>query len=217
VGEALVVVGALVVGGVGLWFGLTRHGQVAQAVPGTLQAEVLSGDQVSSLLGTTLLVGDSVARPASAPSVDPTTCAISAGPGSQAVYTGGWTQFESVTYQDSKTNASHTVTQVIGDYGGSTQAAAVFKALAAGVKGCTAADITGASGVSAWTYARGTSTADSVTWKSVQVDGGGWACDHHAALEGKAVLQVTVCEAGDGTAATEGIAIQFADNVGRQR
>jgi hypothetical protein len=212
----LVVVGSLVAGGVGLWFGLTRHGQATQVVPGTLQAEVLSPDQVSSLLGTTLLAGDSVAKPASAPTVDPATCEVAAGPGSQAVYTRGWTLFEAITYQDSKTDASHTVTQIIGNYGDNSQAATVFKALAAGVRGCTAATTTGASGVYKWTYTSGTSTADTVTWKSVQVDGGGWACYHHAGLKGNTVLQVTVCEPGNGTAATETIADQFAGKVGGQ-
>lgn len=214
--EVLVVAGSLVVGGVGLWFGLTRHGTAAQVVPGTLQAEVLGTDQVSSLLGTTLLAGDSVAAPASAPTVDPTTCAVAAGPGSQAVYTRGWTLFESITYQDSKTDASHTVTQIIGNYGNNGQAAKVFKALAASVKGCTAAEVAGASDISKWTYSPGVSTTDTVTWKSVQSDGGGWACYHHAGLKGNAVMQVTVCEPGDGTAATEAIAGQFADKVGGQ-
>ncbi len=214
------VVGSLVVGGVGLWFGLAEHGREAApyVVPGTLQAEVLSPDRVSSLLGTTLSAGDSVAEPASAPTVDPAACAVAAGPGSQAVYARGWTQFESITYQDSIADASHLVTQIIGNYGANGQAATVFKALADGVKGCTtAATATGASGVVKWTYDLETSTAATVTWKSLQVDGGGWACYHEAGLKGKAVLQVTVCEPGDGTAATVAIADQFSAKVGGQR
>ena len=215
--EVLVVVGSLVVGGVGLWFGLTRHGQAMQVVPGTLQAEVLSPAQVSSLLGTTLLAGDSVVGPASAPTVNPATCEVAAGPGSQAVYTRGWTRFGAITYQDSKTDASHTVTQIIGKYGDTSQATTVFKALAAGVKGCTAATTNGAGGIHAsWTYATGKSTADTVTWNAVQVDTRGWACYHHARLKGNAVLQVTVCEPSDGTAATKTIADRFAGKVGGQ-
>jgi hypothetical protein len=139
---------------------------------------------------------------------------VAGGPGTQAVYTAGWTRFESVTYQDSKTGASHTVTQVLGEYGSDAQAATVFKALATGVKGCATGTTTGASGAYQWNYAAGTSAADAVTWKSTQVDGGGWACYHHAGLKGEAVLQVSVCEPGDGTAATEAIASRFADKVG---
>jgi|GEM_PF-2103504 len=211
--EVLVIVGSLVVGAGGLWFGLTRTDQSSHVVPGTLQAEVLSTNQVSSLLGTTLLAGDSAAAPASAPTVDPANCAIAGGPGSLAVYTPGWTRFESITYQDSKTDASHTATQIVGKYGSAAQAATVFKALATGVKGCAAATTTGASGTYKWNYTAGTSAADAVTWKSAQLDGGGWACYHHAGLKGEAVLQVTVCEPGDGTAATEAIASRFADKV----
>jgi len=214
VAEIVVVVGSLTVGVVGLWIGATRTSQAADVVPGTLQAEVLSTSQVSSLLGTTLLSGDSTAAPASAPTVDPASCAAAGGPGSQAVYASGWTRFESITYQDSKTDASHTATQIIGEYGNAAQAAAVFKTLATGVKGCAADTITGASGTNKWRYTAGTAAADAVTWKSAQLDGGGWACYHHADLKGVAVLQVTVCEPGDGTAATEAIASRFADKVG---
>jgi hypothetical protein len=209
--ETLLVVGSLMVGGIGLWSGLTGHGPGAAGyvVPGTLQAEVLSPAQVSSLLGTTLSAGDSVAEPASAPTVVPATCAVAAGPGSQAVYTRGWTQFESITYQDSRTDASHLVTQIIGRYGDGGRATTVFRALADGVKGCSAATVTGASGAHPWTYTLGASAPDTVTWTSVQVDGDGWACYHRAALRSRSVLQVTVCQPGDGTAATAAIADAF--------
>jgi hypothetical protein len=211
------IIGAVVVvllagGGITWWLWPSS----ANSVPGTVQASMLSADDASKVLGQTLQSQHGISEPPPALPANPANCAVAVGPATQAVYARGWTSFGSMTYQDSDVVADHTVTQAIGMYSDTDQAGQVFGTLSDGVKSCSSAvRASGNSGQAAskWTYSVNKNTADTVIWKSTQDAGGGWACYRQARLKGRAVLQVAVCEAGDGSQAAATIADQFASRV----
>lgn len=185
-------------------------------VPGTVQASVVSADEASTALGQTLQSRHDLSEPPPALPADPADCVVAVGPATQAVYADGWTIFGSVTYQDSDSEADHTVTQVMGEYSTSDQARIVFRRLSDGMKNCTSAvRAGGASGqpASKWFYEVAQSTADTVVWKATQDAGDDWACYRQARLKNRAILQVSVCEAGNGSHAATAIADRFASRV----
>lgn len=209
-----VVVLLLVGAGVAWW--LWPSGSGPGAVPGTVQASLVSVDEASRVLDQTLQSQHSISEPPPALPSTPATCAVAVGPATQAVYSPGWTTFDSVTYQDSAANADHTVTQVIGRYSTAAQASQVFGTLSAGVASCRSAvraDGDGDQRASQWSYAVEADTAAAVSWTATQQAGGGWACYRQARLKARAVLEVAVCEAGDGSQAAATIADQFASRV----
>jgi hypothetical protein len=185
-------------------------------VPGTVQAAVLTPDEVSKALGTTVIAGPVVGQPPAALTADPASCAVAVGPATASAYTQGWTVFLSTTYEDSAGSGAYTVTQTVGAYGNTDQASGVFGKLADGVKNCPSATRkpSGDRGSPVkWNYSVGTATADTLAWSAAQDGGGGWACYRQAQLKGRDVLQVAVCEGGDGKAAAAQIAGQFAARV----
>jgi hypothetical protein len=183
------------------------------AAPGTIQASFLNIDEVSTALGFTLTTGGSTAEPPPALTADPTVCVAAVGPGTQAVYARGWTGFWSETFSDAY--GDHTVTQMVGLYPDTGQATKVFGALTNGVKGCTSAVRTDDDqSTSKWTYAVSTADSGTLVWTATQDAADGWACYRQARLKGKAVLQVAVCEAGDGKNAAATITDQFAGRIG---
>jgi hypothetical protein len=207
------VVVVLMVGAGATWW-LWPSG--THVVPGTVQASVVSADDASMALGQTLQSQHGISEPPPALPADPANCAVAVGPTTQAVYANGWTTFGSVTYQDSDSEANHTVTQVIGLYSTSDEARQVFGTLSDGMKNCTSAVRAGGGGgqrASKWFYAATKNTADTVSWQATQDAGDGWACYRQARLKGRAVLQVAVCEAGDGSQPAATIADQFATRV----
>ncbi len=184
-------------------------------VPGTIQASFVSIDGVSSLVGVTLESSSGSSQPPAPLSGDPASCAVAVGPGTQSVYRSGWAVFGSAMYQDSDSVADHAVTQVLGKYSTVAQAAAVFATLTNGIKGCPSAVRTNADqSTSTWTYEVNTATADTLSWTATEVAANGWVCYREARLKGTAVLQVAVCEAGDGQLTAQKIANQFAGKVG---
>jgi hypothetical protein len=117
-----------------------------------------------------------------------------------------------VSYQD--TTAEHVVTLVLGVYPDQTQARSAFGTLTKGLAGCTVAVRTNQGHSSAkWTYAVNTTAADSVAWMATQDAGAGWACFRQACRKGTALLQVSVCQAGDGRQAVGMITERFAARV----
>jgi hypothetical protein len=185
---------------------------VGHVIPGTVQASFLDIDAASATLGFALTTSDSSSEPPPALAAAPATCADAIGPATKAVYAQGWTNFWSLTFSDEDGN--HTVTQVLGLYPSDDQASKVFGALTDGVKGCTSAVRTDDDQTtSQWTYAVGTADASALVWTATQNDAEGWACYRQARLKGKAVLQVAVCEAGDGSQAAAKIVDQFARQV----
>ncbi|MCO1577213.1 sensor domain-containing protein [Crossiella sp. SN42] len=186
------------------------------AVPGTVQASVLPAEDVSKVLGQTLQAQHGISEPPPALTADPLECAVAVGPATQAVYAGGWTSFGSVTYQDSDSQADHTVTQVIGLYPTSDHARQVFGTLTNGIANCpTAVRAGGAASTRAsqWNYELHNATAEAVSWVATQDAGDGWACHRQARLKERAVLQVAVCQAGDSRQAAAAIADQLVSRV----
>ena len=183
-------------------------------VPGTVQAAVLTPDEVSKLVGTTVVAGPVVDQPPAALTANPASCAVAVGPATASGYTQGWTVFLSTTYEDSAGAGDYTVTQTVGVYGTADQASTVFGKLGDGVKNCPSATRTDPSqGSVKWNYSVGTTTAGALAWTAAQDGGGGWGCYRQAELKGKDVVQVAVCEGGDGKAAAAQIAGQFAARV----
>jgi hypothetical protein len=180
--------------------------------PGTVEASFLPMDDVSALVGTTLVSDDSVREPPDPLSADPSACAVAVGPATKVVYSRGWRSFGSVSYQDS--TAEHVVTQVLGVYPDDDQARAAFSTLTDGLTHCTEALRTNQDRSSAkWTYVVDATATDSVAWTATQDAGDGWACSHQARQTGKALLQVSVCQAGDGRQTAGTIIERFTSRV----
>ncbi|ONI77849.1 hypothetical protein ALI144C_30980 [Actinosynnema sp. ALI-1.44] len=208
----IVVIAVGVVIGVGLGWWLWPSD--TYAAPGTVQAAVLTADQVSGVVGETLVPAQSSSEPPPVLAADPANCVVAVGPATQAVYARGWTTFGSVTYQDSKAVSEHTVTQVLGMYPDNDRARQVFDGLTEGLKGCrSAVRANGSQRASKWTYAVDSATTDALGWTATQDGGNGWACYRQARLKGKAVLQVAVCVAGDGRQGAAVLADMFAGKV----
>ncbi|TCO45345.1 PknH-like protein [Actinocrispum wychmicini] len=205
-------VGVVVAVGVG-WLVWPESGR-PKPVPGTVQANVLSQEEVSKVVGTTLTAETGISEPPPALIVDPTTCEVAAGPATQSVYAAGWTVFWSVTAQDMDDVADHAVTQVLGVYPDREKAGAVFRTLAEGVGKCKWAMRSDDEDSTKWNYKVGTETSDALSWTATQDAGEGWACYREARLKGNTVLQVAVCQAGDGQASAAKIADQVAGRVG---
>jgi len=179
-------------------------------VPGTVQAAVLTPDEVSKALGTTVIAGPVVDRPPAALTANPASCAVAVGPATASGYPQGWTVFLSTTYEDSAGVGDYTVTQTVGVYGTADQASGVFGKLGDGVKNCPSASRTDAKqNPVKWAYTVGTASAGTLAWTATQDNGGGWACYRQARLKGRDVVQVAVCEGGDGKAAAAQVADQF--------
>lgn len=220
----LLIIGLVVVvvlGGSGLTWALwpTKSKTPAavsprHVVPGTLQSSILTPDDVSTTVGTTVITGSSVNQPPPALTADPASCAIAVGPATVSGYTKGWTVFYSTTYQDSGGTGDYTVTQTIGRYGDPGQSGAVFQALGQGVAACPSATRTDQNkNAVKWNYSVDANTPNQLAWTASQDAGGGWACYRQARLKGTAVLQVAICEGGDGKAAAAKVADAFEAKV----
>jgi PknH-like protein len=212
------LVGAVVLcvapAGIGWWIWSASSESPPAAVAGTAQASVLGADEVSRLVGVTLTAESRLNEPPPSLKAEPANCAVAVGPSTQSAYTRGWTSFLSVTYEDSDDVADHSVTQVLGVYPDAGKAAEVFRALADGVRGCAEAVRTdGDQEASKWAYQVRTTTSDALAWTAVQDSADDWACHRQARLKGNTVLQVSVCQAGDGQAAAREVADQFAARV----
>ncbi|HEY4458661.1 MAG TPA: sensor domain-containing protein, partial [Pseudonocardiaceae bacterium] len=177
--------------------------------PGTVESTFLPIDDVSALVGTTLMSVDSVSSPPAPLSADPAGCAVAVGPATQVVYTRGWQRFGSVSYQDP--TLEHVVTQVLGGYPNQEQATSAFGSLVDGLAGCAKAVHTNQDHSSVtWNYTVGAKSADSVAWTATQNAGDEWTCFHQGRRKGTALLEVSVCQAGDGGQAAKTIMDRFA-------
>lgn len=193
----------------------TSSGPSNHLVAGTVQATVLSADEVSSLAGTTVIPASSASVPPAPLSADKPACVVSVGPATQAVYGKAWTGFLSVTYQDVARKGSITVTQVAAVFPDADGATAAFKTLTGGLGGCPSSSVTDRSGrATQWQYKVGTQASTSVGWTAAENGAGsGWACHHQARVTGTSLLQVAVCDAGNGEAIAAKVADQFAARV----
>src|SRR2546429_9726138 len=88
------VVLALLVAGVVWW---VQPAGVPRVVSGTVQASVLSSQEVSRVVGTTLNAETRTSQPATPLAADPPGCSVAVGPATAVVYQRGWTAFLSVT------------------------------------------------------------------------------------------------------------------------
>ncbi|MCX4095182.1 sensor domain-containing protein [Nocardia sp. alder85J] len=182
-------------------------------VPGTAQADLLTIDEVSSVIGTTLTSSDNAGEPPAPLSADPPTCATAVGPGTRAVYTPGYTAYAAKTAEDG--TSAHLVIQVVGVYSDPAAANAVFTALAAGIQGCPAAVRTDDDGTTKWLYTVDTAQPATLSWRATEDAGDGWVCSRQARLVTKTVLQVAFCEAADGRAATTMLADKISARIGK--
>ncbi|MDH6709182.1 hypothetical protein P3T27_005928 [Kitasatospora sp. MAA19] len=209
---AVLCVGLAVAGG-WWWLRASNSGDLHVAA-GTVQADLLVPDEVSRLAGTTLVAGPRGSEPPEAVAVEPSGCAVAAGPATRSVYGNEWTAFLSATYQDPAGTGDHTVTQVVGVYPDEDKASAAFRRLDEGLRGCPSAVRTDPDGsTSGWTYKTDTVTPDTVGWTATQDSGDGWGCHRQARLKGRMLLQVALCSAGDGRPAVARIADRIAEKV----
>lgn len=183
-------------------------------VNGTVQADLLTPDQVSKVTGTTVVSGPRADQVPAAVAVTPATCEVASGPATQSVYGHAWTGFVSATYPDAGGSGGYTVNQVVGAFPDSGAAGAAFKTLTAGLAQCSSSTTTGQAGRTArWAYQAYPATPIAVAWTATQDRGNGWACYHQAQLSGSALLQVAICEGGNGAPAASALAGALAEKV----
>ncbi|MGY0235397.1 sensor domain-containing protein [Longispora urticae] len=183
-------------------------------VPGTTQASVLTPNEASALAGVRLTAGASGSEPPPPLAADPSDCAVAVGPGTRSVYARGWKTYLASTYQDARNVEDHLVTQVLGVYDDADEAGRVFRTLTEGLRSCPQATRTDQDqSTSNWVYTVEKSDTDTLSWTAAQDPGDGWVCYRQARRKGKAVLQVAVCQAGDGRRAAAQLADAFAAKV----
>lgn len=179
---------------------------------GTIQASLLRVDEISGMVGVSLNLEDELGEPPPQVTADPPGCAIAVGPGSRSVYLRGWSTFRSEMLRDPDND--YVVTQILGSFVDDQQAAAAFKALTDGVKGCTTAVVVERdNATSKWTYAVESANSAALGWTATQDAGEGWACYRQARLKGKVLLQAAVCSIGDGKSAATKVADLIASRV----
>jgi len=190
----------LLLAGIGWWLWPSQPGPVPlHLVAGTVHAALLAPDEASRTTGITLTSGPRASKPAPALPADPASCLIAVGPTSQAVFGSDWTAFLSATYQGAGGLGDYTMTQVIGVYPDSDKAGGVLRTLVGGLHACSSAVRNAQDGRSSkWTYRIDSTTGDSIAWTATQDGGNGWSCYRQAQLKGRSLLQVGICEAGDG-------------------
>lgn len=213
------VVPCLVLAGVGWWLWPQQPTSLPPHVAaGTVQADLVSPDSVSRLAGTTLVAGPQSNRPHAPLAVSPSECAVAAGPTTQSVYGQAWTAFLSATYQDAGATGAYTVNQVIGVFPDSEKTGAAFQTLTDGLTKCPSSTVTDQAGRTAkWAYTAHPPTEVAVAWTAAQdgaQDGGAqWACHHQARVKGTSLVQVAVCQAGDGQPTTAKLADELTGKV----
>ncbi|MFF7154001.1 sensor domain-containing protein [Streptomyces sp. NPDC008139] len=205
----------LVLAAVGWWFWPSQPAPVPlRLVAGTVHAALLTPDEASRLTGMTLTSGPRAGEPAPALAADPSSCRVAVGPTTEAVFGKDWTAFLSATYQDAGGLGDYTVTQAVGVYPDSEKARAVLRTLTAGIGSCPSAVRTDQDGrTSPWTYRVDGTAVNGVAWTAVQDGGNGWACYRRAQLKGKSLVQVGICEAGDGRPTVQALTERIAAGV----
>lgn len=209
------MVPCLVLAGIGWWVwpqqptGLPPH--IAE---GTVQADLLSADSVSGLAGTTVVAGPQSNRPHAALAVAPSECAVAAGPTTQSVYGQAWKAFLSATYQDAGGTGAYTVNQTFGVFPDTDTAGTALQRLTDGLAKCPSATVADQAGRSSkWAYTARPATEAAVVWAAAQDGAAGWACFHQARVKGASLVQVAVCQAGDGASTASKIADELAGKV----
>lgn len=202
------VVPCLVLAGIGWWAWPRQPSDLPLHVAaGTVEADLLTSDDVSRLAGTTLVSGPRSNRPATPVTVSPSNCAVVAGPTTQSVYGNAWTAFLSATYRDAGNTGAYTVNQVIGVFPDGEKAGAAFRTLTAGLTECSTSTRTDQAGrASTWAYQAEPPTEVAVAWTAAQDGSTNWACHRQARLKGASLVQVAVCQAGDGQPTTAKLA-----------
>ncbi|MFF2624199.1 sensor domain-containing protein [Kitasatospora griseola] len=211
----LAAVLAALVAGLVWWQWPSDPGSGPAPVAGTVQATVLSSKEVSAAVGETLSSETRASRPAGPLQADPPGCSVAVGPATTAVYEGGWTAFLTVVHQDSAAAPEYTATQTVGRYATADQARSAFENLSEGIGACKSAVRAAPAGgtASKWTYQVEGSTAETLLWTAAQDQAGRWSCYREARLKSSTLLQVAVCEAGDGRTAAHSIAERVAGRV----
>ncbi|QDN84043.1 sensor domain-containing protein [Streptomyces sp. S1A1-7] len=209
------VLPCLTLAGIGWWCWPSQPTPVPpHLVAGTVHAALLTPDEASRLTGMTLTSSSEVSKPSPALAADPSSCAIAVGPTTQAVFGKDWTAFLSATYQDAGGLGNYTMTQVVGVYPDREKAGALLRTLTAGLRSCSSAVRTDQDGRgSKWTYRIDGTASNSVSWTATQDGGNGWACYRQAQLKGKSLLQVGICEAGDGRSTVQALTRRVAAEV----
>jgi hypothetical protein len=189
--------------------GQTVQGAPVQALPG----DVVDAATVNRILGVPLANSTVDDSPPDRIDVAPSSCVVAAGPSTTAVYDDGWTRYQLVTMQEAPDYWDHSVTQTVGHYDTTREASKVFEALTSGLKDCSG-EVTSTDALdevqSTWTFDVTDSADDTVTWTATQTDADSeWACFRQARLTGSSVVQVAVCQVGNGAPA----ASQLADEL----
>ncbi|MER6397873.1 sensor domain-containing protein [Kitasatospora sp. NPDC001603] len=205
----------LVLAGIGWWVWPQQPaGRAPHVAAGTVQAQLLGADSVSRLAGTTVVAGPQSDRPHAPLDVAPPECAVAAGPTTEAVYGQAWKAFLSATYQDAAGTGGYTVNQVFGVFPEAEKAGAAFRTLTEGLAKCPSATVAGQAGRSSkWVYTARPSTEVAVAWTAAQEGSAGWACYHQAWVKGTSLVQVSVCQAGDGEATSWKVADELTKQV----
>jgi hypothetical protein len=180
---------------------------------GSIDAALMSTHDAGGRIGSALSYRLDARKPPAAQSVTPPECQSAAAPVSDLVFGNSWTDFRLSTFQENANTWDHSLTQAVGRYDNGDRARDAFAKLADALKTCGDKEIAVLdAGVvdSKWRDHVDVSTTDTVRWSAEQTDATGWSCYREARVKQAVLLQVALCQSGNGQPAATAIADKLA-------
>ncbi|WP_019931244.1 sensor domain-containing protein [Nocardia sp. BMG111209] len=211
-GFAVGVVSAVLIGVTGC---SAVGGSAAPDYPaGSIDAALMNTHDAGGRIGAALWFRTDAGKPGAAQTVTPAECQAAATPASDLVFGNSWTDFRLSTFQENANTWDHSLTQAVGRYENADRARDAFTKLTQALMTCGDKEIAvlrGAGAVdSKWRNHIDTSSADTVWWNAEQLDATGWRCYREARLKQAVLLQVALCQSGNGQPAATAIADKVA-------
>ncbi|MEV5833587.1 sensor domain-containing protein [Nocardia sp. NPDC052112] len=185
--------------------------------PGSIDAALVSMRDAGAEVGSPLWFRVDDTKPVAVQPVTPPECQTIAGPASDSVYGNAWTQFRLATFQETSNTWDHSLTQAVGRYENSDRAREAFTKLSDALTACGDKEVavlgSGEVADSRWRNHADARTADTLRWNAEQLDAPTWRCFREARLKQSVLLQVALCQAGNGQPAAAVIADKLASKL----
>ncbi|MQY24862.1 sensor domain-containing protein [Nocardia aurantia] len=181
---------------------------------GSIDAALMSMHDAGGRVGSALWFRIDAGKPDAAQSVTPPDCQVAATPASDLVFGNSWTGFRLSTFQENANTWDHSLTQAVGRYDNAERARDAFAKLTQGLTTCGDKEIavlgTADAVDSKWRNHIDVSTGDTARWNAEQLDATDWRCYREARLKEAVLLQVALCQSGNGQPAATAIADKVA-------
>ncbi|MFE9581444.1 sensor domain-containing protein [Nocardia sp. NPDC006044] len=185
--------------------------------PGSIDAALIGLADASVEVGSTLMSRVDATKPVAAQPTTPPECGTGASPASEAVYGSEWTQFRLTTFQESSSTWDHSLTQAVGRYAGPEQARGAFLRLSDALVACGDREtvVIGAGGVtdSKWRNHGDVTSGEVLRWNAEQLDATTWRCFREVRLKQATLVQVALCQSGNGQPAAAAIADKLSSRL----